>query len=96
MTPLYYMLKEGRRTIAKILLREGAVISATMMQHSFHPQQLPTKVLVDSVKAAGGWKPYAAKHKRVLAGLVVKCTKRPFPLDAAGLVVDFICPEGGY
>ena len=61
-----------------------------------HQAPTHTNTLVDSVKAAGGWKPYAAKHKRVLAGLVVKCAKRPFPLDAAGLVVDFICPVGGY
>ena len=85
-SPFYWACYYCRRTLVKILLRAGAV----------HQASTHTNTLVDSVKAAGGWKPYAAKHKRVLAGLVVKCAKRPFPLDAAGLVVDFICPVGGY
>ena len=51
-------------------------------------------MLLRAVKRAGGWKPYAAKHKRVLVGLVTKC--KPIPDDAAGLVVEFYCPEGGY
>ena len=53
--------------------------------------------LVKHVKARGGWKSHAAKHKRVLVGLVAKCTGKPhFPDDAAGLVVEFYCPVGGY
>ena len=52
--------------------------------------------LVKHVKARGGWKFHAAKHKRVLVGLVTKCTGKPhFPDDAAGLVVEFYCPVGG-
>ena len=53
--------------------------------------------LVKRVKARGGWKAYASNHKRVLVGLVAKCTGKPhFPDDAAGLVVEFYCPVGGY
>jgi len=89
-TPFYWALRFGRRTLAKILLRAGA------LEHQTCQTSGATKVLIGGVEAAGGWKPYAAKHKRVLAGLVVKCAKRPFPLDAAGLVVAFYCPEGGY
>ena len=37
---------------------------------------------------------YVAQHKGVLAGLVTKC--RPMPADAAGLVVEFMCPPGGF
>ena len=52
--------------------------------------------IVKHVKARGGWKSHAAKHKRVLVGLVAKCTGKPhFPDDAAGLVVEFYCPVGG-
>ena len=52
--------------------------------------------LVKRVKARGGWKAYASSHKRVLVGLVAKCTGKPhFPDDAAGLVVEFYCPVGG-
>jgi hypothetical protein len=50
--------------------------------------------MVDQIQRAGGWKEYARQHKRVLAGLVTKCA--PLPNDAARLVVEFWCPEGGY
>jgi len=51
--------------------------------------------LVDQVKARGGWREHARAHKRVLVGLVTKC-KPGFPDDAAGLVVEFWCPSGGF
>ena len=51
--------------------------------------------LVDHVKARGGWREHARAHKRVLVGLVTKC-KPGFPDDAAGLVVEFWCPSGGF
>ena len=50
--------------------------------------------MVDQIQRAGGWKEYARQHRRVLAGLVAKCA--PLPNDAAQLVVEFWCPEGGY
>ena len=52
--------------------------------------------MVDAVKKAGGWREYARKHRRILAGLVAKLPGRPFPLDAASHVVGFWCPPGGY
>ena len=52
--------------------------------------------LMDSLNRVGGWKEHVRRHRRVLAGLVCKCAKRAFPLDAAGAVVDFWCPAGGY
>lgn len=88
-TPFYWALRYGRRTLAKTLLRSGA-----LADHASLSSLGATKPLVDSVKAAGGWKPYAAKHKRVLVGLVAKC--KPIPDDAAGHVVEYYCPEGGY
>ena len=91
-TPLCCALCYGHRTLAKILLRAGAVADhARVRSGAIRPL---IRLLIDSVKAAGGWKPYAAKHKRVLVGLVTKC--KPIPDDAAGLVVEFYCPEGGY
>ena len=50
--------------------------------------------LIDQVKARGGWREHARAHKRVLVGLVAKC--KPMPDDAAGLVVEFWCPPGGF
>ena len=56
----------------------------------------PAKKFVAQVLKRGGWKKYALWHKRVLAGLVSKCSKRvDLSDDAAGLVVDFYCPSGG-
>lgn len=56
----------------------------------------PAFELMDSVNRVGGWKEHVRRHRRVLAGLVCKCAKRAFPLDAAGAVVGFWCPSGGY
>ena len=50
---------------------------------------------VSSIEAAGGVAEYAIARRRVHAGLVCKCAARSFPLDAAGLVVDFLWRPGG-
>jgi ankyrin repeat protein len=50
---------------------------------------------VSSIEAAGGFAEYAIARRRVHAGLVCKCAARSFPLDAAGLVVDFLWRPGG-
>ena len=52
------------------------------------------RALMDQIRRAGGWEEYARQHKRVLAGLVAKCT--PLPDEAARVVVAYWCPEGGY
>ena len=83
-------VRENNREVAKMLLRAGAVIpwDSRLIYDN------PANALVKRVKARGGWKSHAAKHKRVLVGLVTKC--KPIPDDAAGLVVEFYCPVGGY
>jgi ankyrin repeat protein len=83
-------VRGNNREVVKMLLRGGAMIP--------HDDSLliyfnPTNALVKRVQARGGWKSHAAKHKRVLVGLVTKC--KPIPDDAAGLVVEFYCPVGG-
>ena len=50
--------------------------------------------LARAVERAGDWAAYVAQHKGVLAGLVTKC--KPMPDDAAGLVVEFWTPPGGF
>ncbi|KAH8081613.1 hypothetical protein SO694_0022802 [Aureococcus anophagefferens] len=50
--------------------------------------------LARAVERAGDWAAYVAQHKGVLAGLVTKC--KPMPADAAGLVVEFWTPPGGF
>ena len=50
---------------------------------------------VSSIEGAGGFAEYAIARRRVHAGLVCKCAARSFPLDAAGLVVDFLWRPGG-
>ena len=83
-------VRENNREVAKMLLRAGAVIpwDSRLIYDN------PANALVKRVKARGGWKSHAAKHKRVLVGLVTKC--KPIPDDAAGLVVEFWCPSGGF
>ena len=86
-------VEANNRELAKMLLRAGAEIP--------HDSRLiiydnPATAFVKRVKARGGWKAYTSSHKRVLVGLVTKCTGKPhFPDDAAGLVVEFYCPVGG-
>jgi hypothetical protein len=92
-TPISAAVRKGHRELAKLLFRAGAVIpipgrAALMAADS-------TRLLVDQVKARGGWREHARAHKRVLVGLVTKC-KPGFPDDAAGLVVEFWCPPGGF
>ena len=80
------------RALAKVLLRGGASTTGCR----FASSEFPAKTFVAQVLKRGGWKKYALWHKRVLAGLVSKCSKRvDLPDDAAGLVVDFYCPRGG-
>ena len=80
------------RALAKVLLRGGASTTGCR----FASSEFPAKTFVAQVLKRGGWKKYEVWHKRVLAGLVSKCSKRvDLPDDAAGLVVDFYCPSGG-
>ena len=90
-------IEGNNREVAKMLLRAGAVIPH--YSRRFYLYDNPANALVRHVQARGGWKAYASNHKRVLVGLVAKCTgnlKPHFPDDAAGLVVEFYCPIGGY
>mmetsp|Transcript_28201 Transcript_28201/g.92308 ORF Transcript_28201/g.92308 Transcript_28201/m.92308 type:complete len:258 (-) Transcript_28201:3-776(-) len=99
-TPLLMAVDEGHRQLAKIFLKAGA---SAKLSHWDRPLLLrdrePWKAtlrLVDAVAAAGSWKLYVAEHRRVIAGVVCACARVPFPLDAAGNVVEFLFPPGGY
>ena len=97
-TPIWLAVREGRRNLAKLLLRAGAVIPnhwPTGFSYGEWNESESARRLVDQVKARGGWREHARAHKRVLVGLVTKC-KPGFPDDAAGLVVEFWCPPGGF
>ena len=92
-TPIWAAVRKGHRQLAKLLLRAGAETPSD--SRLFYDNS--ANALVKRVKARGGWNPYASNPKRVLAGLVTKCTGKPgFPDDAAGLVVEFWCPPGGF
>ena len=90
-TPISDAVRFGHRELAKLLLRAGAETPSE--SRLFYDNS--ANALVKRVKARGGWNAYASNHKRVLVGLVTKC-KPGFPDDAAGLVVEFWCPPGGF
>ena len=97
-TPIWAAVRSGHRKLAKLLLRAGAVIPNHWprgLSYSEWNQSESARRLVDQVKARGGWREHARAHKRVLVGLVTKC-KPGVPDDAAGLVVEFWCPPGGF
>jgi ankyrin repeat protein len=95
--PLFPPIQNGRRDLVKLLLRAGASEMPTTHHNLVRTaSKEPAFELMDSVNRVGGWKEHVRRHRRVLAGLVCKCAKRAFPLDAAGAVVDFWCPSGGY
>ena len=109
-TPLLAAIFRNNRDLVKLLLRAGAetVHRTFPLDHS----AAAFRHLLDGVRAAGDWKQWCSKHRRVLSGLVAKlaprpgkpqragrarrAVARPFPLDAASHVVSFLCPEGGY
>jgi len=102
-TPLFYVIRRGRRDIVKLFLRAGAREIATADLPARNPVDgTSTFKMLDAIQAAGGWAEYVAKHRRILAGLVSKLSPtksespRPIPLDAASHVVAFMCPPGGY
>ena len=103
-TPLFYVIRRGRRDIVKLFLRAGAreIAIADLPARPPSNDSQPSDETVDAIRAAGGWAEYVAKHRRLLAGLVSKLSPtksespRPIPLDAASHVVAFMCPPGGY
>ena len=92
--PLYTAIDYGRRDLVKIFLRAGARAPAIadLPLRSFVNDS--TFEVLDAVRAAGGWPEYVAAHRGLLAGLVAKLSA--VPLDAAGHIVAFYCPPGGF
>ena len=82
----------NRPNVVKVLLR-GGIVLGNMSIKSRRGNEAAC-ALVDQIRRAGGWEEYARQHKCMLAAFVVKLA--PLPDDAAGLVVDFYCPKGGY
>ena len=84
-----------------ILLRNGSAIPKVIQtQHMsevpshLSDRNLDVRCTLYLVKERGGWKEHARAHRDLLSGLVAKCG--PFPDDAAGIVVDFWVPKGGW
>ena len=99
-TPLALALKSGHRRLVKILLEAGAnarlaAASRPFLLRDREPWKAALR-LYDAVAAAGSWKLYVVEHRRALAGVVCACARVPFPLDAAGNVVEFLYPPGGH
>ena len=110
-TALACAAMNGYRSIVLALFRAGATPSnilqglsdtsfAMAMDHvvsSRTNKQINDSVaLVARVRKAGDFMSFARNHRRVLGGVVVRCAGRPFPLDAAEHVVEFMCPPGGH
>ena len=100
-SPLDVTLQFGCRPLAMILLRNGSAIPKVIQtQHMsevpshLRDRNLDVRWQLYFVKDRGGWKEHARAHRRLLSGLVSKCGS--FPDDAAGIVVDFWVPEGGW
>jgi hypothetical protein len=93
--PLWTAITRGRRDLVKIFLRAGARTFKDLPRRSSGNEAAID--LHNAVRAAGGWPEYVAAHRHVLAGLVAKLSaKSAVPLDAAGHVVAFYCPPGGF
>ena len=96
-TPLWHAIRRGQRELIKTFLRAGAREITTADLPARDEQNALTLDLVATIRAAGGWPKYVAKHRRLLAGLVTKLSaKSVVPLDAASHLVGFWCPPGGY
>ena len=100
-TPLWWVIDRDylhdNRDLVKIFLRAGAraIADADLPRRSSGNEAAID--LHNAVRAAGGWPEYVAAHRGVLAGLVAKLSaKGAVPLDAAGHVVAFYCPPGGF
>ena len=104
---MWNALQYGCRDVVKMLLRAGGARAMAIAYSAVGPPlRSPAKEaafeVLDAVRAAGGWPEYAAAHRCVLAGLVAKLGAKgsefpqPLPLDAAGHVVAFYCPPGGF
>ena len=103
-TALACAAMNGYRSIVLALLRAGATPSDMSLPlpvgHTHFRrtvEQINASVeLVARVRKAGDFVSFARNHRRVLGGAVVRCAGRPFPLDAAEHVVEFMCPFGGH
>lgn len=107
LTALACAAMNGYRSIVLALFRAGATpsdISSPLPAHQIHhivsfrtTQQISdSNELNHRVRKAGDFISFARNHRRVLGGVVVRCAGRPFPLDAAEHVVEFMCPPGGH
>ena len=103
-TALACAAMKGYRSIVLALFRAGATPSDMSLPlpvgHTHFRrtvEQINASVeLVARVRKAGDFISFARNHRRVLGGVVVRCAGRPFPLDAAEHVVEFMCPPGGH
>ena len=103
-TALACAAMKGYRSIVLALFRAGATPSDMSLPlpvgHTHFRrtvEQINDSVaLVARVRKAGDFISFARNHRRVLGGVVVRCAGRPFPLDAAEHVVEFMCPPGGH
>ena len=63
-----------------------------------HVPRIPSReaafLMLDSVKAAGGWDEYVLRHRAILKSIVSKCA--PLPDDCLLAIAAFICPPGGW
>ena len=82
----------NRPNVVKVLFRGRVAVEVRIERREGWNEA--ACAMMDQIRRAGGWKEYARQHKRVLAGLVAKCA--PLPDEAARIIVEFWCPEGGY
>ena len=94
-TPAFYSLLYGGRTVLKNLLRAGAVPpTQSMPRVQGQCNREDALALLDSVNAAGGWDEFALRHRVILKSIVSKC--RPLPDDCLLAIAAFVAPPGGF
>ena len=103
-TPLLIALCEDECGMLKTLLRAGAALNRSVLNHFFDAyasfyyfyEHHPAFDLADSIVKMGGWDEYARRRRETLVGVVGKCTRGAVPDVVVAEIAAFVSPPGGH